>query len=272
MTKRTDLFLCAKRLHPWIEGSKSCNECLKLARKKWSEAHPDQQRKLRRESARRNTATRKAWDAANPKAVKATAKRWREANPESLRARNSRRRARKRKCDGTHNAAEWKAILVKANHRCAWCGDQKQRLTKDHIIPLARGGTDYAFNLQPMCRSCNSKKQADIAPGAQASLFDNLTKPQLCRNGLHPRPDTGKCKPCFKANRAASNAAPANIAAKRAWDNRNRARVTATTRAWQAAHPERLAAADARYRETHREVLAERRKAKRASMARAAKA
>jgi len=47
-------------------------------------------------------------------------------------------------------------------------------MTKDHIIPLSRGGTDFAYNLQPMCLGCNIRKATSIAAGTQHSLFDRI--------------------------------------------------------------------------------------------------
>lgn len=61
----------------------------------------------------------------------------------------------------------------KADGKCAACGT-KGKMTKDHIIPLSRGGTDFAYNLQPMCLGCNIRKATSIAAGTQHSLFDRI--------------------------------------------------------------------------------------------------
>jgi len=82
------------------------------------------------------------------------------------------RRALKKSAQGTFTADEWKAIVKRQRGRCASCG-MKRKLTVDHIIPLSRGGTNFAFNLQGLCTSCNSKKSARLAAGDQHSLFDN---------------------------------------------------------------------------------------------------
>lgn len=73
-----------------------------------------------------------------------------------------RRRGRKRNIVdfGSHTEGEWQALLHRYGHRCAICGRKKNLLTRDHIVPLALNGPDYITNIQPLCRSCNSKKGA----------------------------------------------------------------------------------------------------------------
>ena len=42
---------------------------------------------------------------------------------------------------------------------CVACGST-QRLNVDHIVPLARGGTNDTSNLQTLCAACHSTKTA----------------------------------------------------------------------------------------------------------------
>ena len=61
---------------------------------------------------------------------------------------------------GSHGEAEWQRVLDRYGRRCLRCdvSEADIPLTKDHVVPLSEGGTDYASNLQPLCRSCNSWK------------------------------------------------------------------------------------------------------------------
>ena len=42
--------------------------------------------------------------------------------------------------------------------RCERCGSTTD-LTKDHVVPLSRGGTNHPSNLRTLCRACNSRKR-----------------------------------------------------------------------------------------------------------------
>lgn len=73
------------------------------------------------------------------------------------------RRERVASAQGAHTESEWQEIVIKFGDRCVRCSIRGQdtyfgKLTKDHVVPLASGGTDFASNLQPLCRRCNSWK------------------------------------------------------------------------------------------------------------------
>ncbi len=72
------------------------------------------------------------------------------------------RRARKRQAEGTYTLAEWEALKAQHNYTCLCCGRKEPeiKLTVDHIIPLVQDGTNSIDNIQPLCLSCNSSKQA----------------------------------------------------------------------------------------------------------------
>lgn len=93
-----------------------------------------------------------------PNKVIAYKRRWYAANPDKVYAMTQRRRAREHEAEGTHTAVEWRELCEAYDNRCAHCGNAEASLTRDHVIPLSRGGSDYIENIQPLCRSCNSRK------------------------------------------------------------------------------------------------------------------
>lgn len=66
-------------------------------------------------------------------------------------------RSQKRGSDINHTFEEWRELCAHHKFRCAYCG-KETRLTRDHAIPLSRGGTDDITNIRPCCQSCNSRK------------------------------------------------------------------------------------------------------------------
>jgi hypothetical protein len=52
-------------------------------------------------------------------------------------------------------------VWQRDNGRCVECGS-KERLEYDHIIPVSKGGSNTARNLQLLCERCNRSKGASI--------------------------------------------------------------------------------------------------------------
>ncbi|HAX74597.1 MAG TPA: HNH endonuclease [Cyanobacteria bacterium UBA11372] len=54
-----------------------------------------------------------------------------------------------------------KYVFNRDNYQCKSCGktQQETELNVDHIIPLARGGSNDISNLQTLCYLCNQQKK-----------------------------------------------------------------------------------------------------------------
>lgn len=151
--------------------------------REWRAAHPERARELDREGGRRYSKTEKArirrqrfakkhpdrlrentrrWREKNPERSQENDRNWRRNNPEKIRTIKRRRRARKLGAGGAHNSKDIAEIRKLQRNRCARCrlSLKGKEVHVDHIIPLARGGTDDRRNLQLLCASCNHQKWA----------------------------------------------------------------------------------------------------------------
>lgn len=65
---------------------------------------------------------------------------------------------------GTRTSAEWGEI-VRATTACRYCEVELHYFNeaKDHVVPIARGGSDLATNLQRICWECNAAKGSALS-------------------------------------------------------------------------------------------------------------
>ena len=125
------------------------------------------QREYREQSAERyrasNRRCRQRYAKRHPKQIRESFRRYRASLKGKARA--ARANAHRRDCEqGTENtltAMEWSQILEGQEYKCTMCGHPFSPAlppTRDHILPVSKGGGLVIDNVQALCRSCNSKK------------------------------------------------------------------------------------------------------------------
>ena len=141
-------------------------------RGKCKKCHTQQQSEYQRENREARSKYRKAyyqrhkeslksdsrdWYANNQERAKEARKAWRDANPDKCSVAGSRRRARELNAPGYHTAEQWAARQDYHGRKCIYCGSE-DNLSKEHLIPLSRGGSEWPANLAPSCMTCNNRK------------------------------------------------------------------------------------------------------------------
>lgn len=64
-------------------------------------------------------------------------------------------------------------LFARDRHVCAYCGDvfSEEKLSKDHIMPVSRGGSDGWMNVVTACYDCNQKKADKTLQEAKMQLL-----------------------------------------------------------------------------------------------------
>lgn len=92
-----------------------------------------------------------------------TYKRWARKNPTKVRAIVHRRQARLRAATGTLTSKDIQRQYEAQKGRCWWCNcDLDDGFHVDHLIPLARGGSNAPENIVISCPHCNQSKGAKL--------------------------------------------------------------------------------------------------------------
>lgn len=96
---------------------------------------------------------------------------WQEQNPDQYRAAHSASLAKRRACQKGVQVSDRKAYAAfvrwsraAASIPCYWCGNSTKPKGRnlDHVIPIARGGSDSVGNLCVSCPECNRRKGSKL--------------------------------------------------------------------------------------------------------------
>lgn len=165
----------------WDRYNKQCSEYQKAHRKERTDYQRDWCRKNREKKVAYSVKANRTWRKKNPLEAKkrdakqyrqnrernlAHAKRWRDANKHLRNFYNAKRRAIKSGNGGSHTFEEWIAKVISFDWLCFYCQRELtiEDLTKDHFLPLSRGGGDELENVVPACLPCNTTKNAMTGP------------------------------------------------------------------------------------------------------------
>lgn len=85
---------------------------------------------------------------------------------------------------GRHTAQEWFALVRSVDSHCYYCGKRcarwpsYMRITKDHKIPVSRGGSDAIDNIVVACKRCNCEK-SDLTDEEFLSMWRPIREPLI---------------------------------------------------------------------------------------------
>jgi len=72
-------------------------------------------------------------------------------------------------------------VFERDNFTCQYCGEKKQKLTLDHIIPQSQNGEDNPENLVTACRECNSRKGGRAPKEAGMNIINDPRENKVSR-------------------------------------------------------------------------------------------
>jgi hypothetical protein len=118
----------------------------------------------RRRFSNHGSATALLWESCTCCAAPCLGNFRRNGPPQCKRCRRNQQRQtdrlsgyRRRGAKGRFSDRDWCRLVARHGGQCAYC-HIAPATTRDHVIPVSRGGTSWIGNILPACESCNSSK------------------------------------------------------------------------------------------------------------------
>lgn len=144
----------------------ACKSCHDAMSKKWIDENIDYKRsrvakKRRDERPHYRELEKHYWDNAPDDKKEAKLNRvrvWRKSNRDKCNQYSRNRASWMKGGDGKITVSEFSALCERYGNVCLCCKRSDVELTIDHVVPLSKGGSNTIDNVQPLCRTCNSRK------------------------------------------------------------------------------------------------------------------
>lgn len=147
-----------------------CRRCQKAEGQRYYADNIDVRREaIRRytvENAAKERARKQRWQTENREQQREANRRWQRENPDKSASKKRNRDARLRAAHGQHTASDVAAQFRRQKGRCYYCDckmtarrNQPNTRTVDHVVPIARGGSNGPENIVIACAACNFSKQ-----------------------------------------------------------------------------------------------------------------
>lgn len=119
---------------------------------------------LRAKQLKQDNASRRRRYAENKEKRLEENREWKKRNADKVRTYNRNRKSLVR-ATGSFTFSEIELILQEQGNKCPGCFktfSDDLPFTLDHFVPLSRGGSNTASNIQLMCRTCNCSKRHSL--------------------------------------------------------------------------------------------------------------
>lgn len=129
-----------------------CKQCAYQRGKRYNKEHKEEKQ-----------TKRKIYEELHRERIRDRFREYCHTHSEQYRIHDDKKRMRRLQVPGSHTAKDILAQYERQKGKCYWCGKKvhkgKNGYHRDHIVPLARGGSNNPDNLVIACHSCNESKR-----------------------------------------------------------------------------------------------------------------